>query len=55
MLHIVGIMPSKVKITFLCDPETREKLERIAEDEGRSLSNLVERLVLAEIDRRDKK
>lgn len=55
MLHAVEIMPVKVKITFLCDPETREKLEKIAEDEGRSLSNLVERIVLADLDRRGEK
>lgn len=55
MLHAVGIMPVKVKITFLCDSETRKRLEKLAEDEGRSLSNLVERIVLAELDRRDEK
>jgi hypothetical protein len=38
------------KITFTCEKETRLILEAWAEDEGRSLSNLVERIVLAAIE-----
>lgn len=32
---------------FLCDKETRQHLEALADGEGRSLSNLIERLVLS--------
>jgi len=35
------------KITFTCEKETRTALEELAAEEGRSLSNLVERIVLA--------
>lgn len=46
-------MPSdREKITFLCDPETREYLEQWAEDDSRSLSNLVELIVKRAIDTR---
>jgi hypothetical protein len=39
-------MPTKKeRMMFLCDKETREQLEAVAESEGRSLSNMVERLV----------
>ena len=46
MTSTTEAMAAKVKITFLCESETKELLEAIAQDEGRTVSNLVERLVL---------
>lgn len=40
----------KERITFLTEKETREQLELWAEQEGRSLSNLIERIVLAALE-----
>jgi len=37
----------KEKVTFTCTSETKQGLEAWAEREGRTVSNLVERLVLA--------
>lgn len=37
----------KEKVTFTCTAETKQALEAWAEREGRTVSNLVERLVLA--------
>lgn len=39
----------KAKITFTCSHELRKELEVIAESEDRTLSNLVERLVVRAI------
>ncbi|WP_348257047.1 hypothetical protein [Leptolyngbya sp. PL-A3] len=36
----------KEKITFTCEKDTRSQLEEWAAKEGRTLSNLVERIVL---------
>lgn len=36
----------KEKITFTCEKDTRSQLEEWATREGRTLSNLVERIVL---------
>lgn len=41
----LDVPTKKEKITFICDTDTRSKLESWAEEEGRSLSNLVERIV----------
>jgi hypothetical protein len=40
------------KITFTCTPELREDLEEWANEEGRTMSNLVERIVSMAIDER---
>lgn len=37
----------KEKVTFTCTAETKQALEAWAEREGRTVSNLVERIVLA--------
>jgi hypothetical protein len=37
----------KEKVTFTCTAETKQALEAWAEGEGRTVSNLVERIVLA--------
>lgn len=37
----------KEKVTFTCTLETKQGLEAWAEREGRTVSNLVERIVLA--------
>jgi len=44
----------KEKITFLCEKETRAQLEARADKEGRSLSNLVERIVLEALEKPEK-
>ncbi|MUG93330.1 hypothetical protein F7734_13190 [Scytonema sp. UIC 10036] len=36
----------KAKITFTCPHEVRDKLESLAKRENRTLSNLVEKLVM---------
>ena len=40
----------KEKITFTCTTDTREVLQEWADKDGRTLSNLVERIVLAAIE-----
>ena len=42
----LAVATKKEKITFTCEKETRAQLEAWAEKDGRSLSNLVERIVL---------
>lgn len=37
----------KEKVTFTCTADTKQALESWAEREGRTVSNLVERIVLA--------
>lgn len=37
----------KEKVTFTCTTETKQALEAWAEREGRTVSNLVERIVLS--------
>ncbi|MGA7935796.1 MAG: hypothetical protein WCA35_19755 [Kovacikia sp.] len=37
----------KEKVTFTCTTETKQALEVWAEKEGRTISNLVERIVLS--------
>lgn len=40
----------KEKVTFTCTAETKQLLEKWAEREGRTVSNLVERVVLAALE-----
>ncbi len=40
----------KEKVTFTCTTETRQALQEWADKDGRTLSNLVERIVLAAIE-----
>jgi uncharacterized protein (DUF1778 family) len=40
----------KEKVTFTCTAETKQLLEEWAEQEGRTVSNLVERVVLAALE-----
>lgn len=48
MMTTFEAMPTKrERIMFLADKETRDQLQAMADEDGRSLSNLVERLVLA--------
>lgn len=44
----------KEKVTFTCTAETKQTLEAWAEREGRTVSNLVERLVLAALANQEK-
>lgn len=48
LLDPSGTMPTKkATVYFTCQHEIKASLEQWAEEEGRSLSNLVERIVLA--------
>lgn len=40
----------KARVTFLCSHETKNFLEAWAEKEGRTISNLVERIVLSAVE-----
>ena len=47
------LMPTKkATVYFTCQHEVKSALEQWAEEDGRSLSNLVERLVLAALEER---
>jgi hypothetical protein len=51
-LEALEVPTNKPKVMFVTDEETREYLEAWAGDEGRSLSNLVDRIVKAAIKQR---
>ena len=44
----------KEKVTFTCTSDTKHALEAWSEREGRTLSNLVERIVLAALAEQEK-
>lgn len=49
-------MPTqKATVYFTCQPEIKAVLQEWADEEGRSLSNLVERIVLAALAEKQKK
>lgn len=50
MFYCLDVPTKREKITFTCEKETRSLLEEWADQEGRSLSNLVERIVLAALE-----
>ena len=56
MISILGneffdSMPTqKATVYFTCQPDTKASLQAWADKEGRSLSNLVERIVLAALE-----
>ena len=53
MVRFRFLVPTqKERITFICDEQTRAELEQWATEDGRSLSNLVERIVTAAIETR---
>ena len=54
MFYCLDVPTKREKITFTCEKETRSLLEEWADQEGRSLSNLVERIVLAALDNKDR-
>ncbi len=41
------VATKKEKVTFTCTTETKQQIEAWADREGRTVSNLVERIVLA--------
>lgn len=51
MLRMVTRRP---RVMFICSEETKAVLEIWAEDEGRTVSNLVERIVLEAIENKGK-
>ncbi len=54
MFYCLDVPTKREKITFTCEKETRSLLEEWADKEGRSLSNLVERIVLAALENKDR-
>lgn len=55
LLELLESMPTKkATVYFTCQHEAKSSLEEWAEAEGRSLSNLVERIVLAALADRQK-
>lgn len=53
-IQTATVPTKREKITFTCELETRQKLEARAAAEGRTLSNLVERIVLADLEKQGK-
>lgn len=47
--QVLKMVARKPRIMFSCSQETKEDLESWAEDEGRSVSNLIERIVMEAI------
>jgi hypothetical protein len=45
----------KATVYFTCQPEVKPSLQAWADEEGRSLSNLVERIVLAALEEKQRK
>lgn len=43
------VATNKARLVAYCDPEVKEKLERLAEARLRSLSNLIESVLVEEI------
>ena len=54
MFYCLDVPTKREKITFTCEKDTRILLENWAKAEGRSLSNLVERIVLARLEDEEK-
>lgn len=52
---LLKMVARKPRIMFSCSEGTKEDLESWAEDEGRSISNLIERIVMDAIAKRKKK
>ncbi len=48
---VQGMATDKARLVAYCSPEVKEKLERLAELRFRSVSNLIEVLVVEEVTR----
>jgi hypothetical protein len=48
------VATNKARLVAYCDPEVKEKLERLAEARLRSLSNLIESVLVEEIAKAEK-
>jgi predicted HicB family RNase H-like nuclease len=48
--NISEVATSKAKLMIYLDPEYKKELEKLAEKDGRSMSNFVERLIMAAVD-----
>ncbi|BBD63430.1 hypothetical protein NIES2109_62800 (plasmid) [Nostoc sp. HK-01] len=53
--QVLKMVARKPRIMFSCSEDTKEDLESWAEDEGRSISNLIERIVMDAIAKRKNK
>lgn len=48
-MHFDDVATNKARLVAYCDPEIKEKLERLAETRLRSLSNLIESVLVEEV------
>lgn len=48
-MHSAEVATNKARLVAYCDPEIKEKLERLAELRLRSLSNLIESVLVEEV------
>lgn len=45
----INVATNKARLVAYCEPEIKEKLERLAEQRLRSLSNLIESILVEEV------
>ena len=50
-MHNNDVATNKARLVTYCEPEVKEKLERLAEAQLRSLSNLIEKILVDEVNR----
>ncbi len=50
-MHLNDVATNKARLVAYCEPEIKEKLERLAELRLRSLSNLIESVLVEEVAR----
>ena len=50
-MNFEDVATNKARLVAYCDPEIKEKLERLAEARLRSLSNLIESVLVEEVAR----
>jgi len=48
-MHTDDVATNKARLVAYCDPEIKEKLEKLAEGRLRSLSNLIESILVEEV------
>lgn len=48
-MYFDDVATNKARLVAYCDPEIKEKLERLAETRLRSLSNLIESVLVEEV------
>ena len=48
-MHLDDVATNKARLVAYCEPEIKEKLEKLAEARLRSLSNLIESILVEEV------